>query len=99
MSVAALMYAASSEARKTTALATSSGMQSLGIRYSASDASMYTGVALSTAPGVSVTAPSCLSVEKLIVVSAWTYIVASRVDNDYPFGRDRAAQRTPGGPS
>src|SRR6266567_7138048 len=54
MSVAALMYAASYEARKTTALATSSGVQSLGIGYSASDASMYSGVALPIAPGVSV---------------------------------------------
>src|SRR5207244_12662568 len=54
MSVAALMYEASSDARKTTALATSSGVQSLGIGYSASDASMYSDVALSTAPGVSV---------------------------------------------
>src|SRR5204863_8590709 len=54
MSVAALMYAASSEARKTTALATSSGVQSLGIGYSASDASMYSGVALPTAPVVRV---------------------------------------------
>src|SRR6266511_1825356 len=48
------MYAASSDARKSTALATSSGAQSLGIGYSASDASMYSGVALPTAPGVSV---------------------------------------------
>src|SRR2546422_10761750 len=48
------MYAASSEARKSTASATSSGVQSLGMGYSASDASMYSGVALPTAPGVSV---------------------------------------------
>src|SRR5436190_21472190 len=54
MSVAALTYAASSDARKSTALATSSGVQSLGIGYSASEASMYSDVALSTAPGVSV---------------------------------------------
>src|SRR3954447_25021094 len=54
MSVVALMYAASSEARKTTALATSSGVQSLGMGYSACAASMYSAVALPTAPGVSV---------------------------------------------
>src|SRR5437773_10749688 len=96
MSVAALMYAASCDARKTTALATSSGVQSLGIGYSASDASMYSGVALPTAPGVSVR-PGATALQRIprVPYCDATDFVNRRRDGAALDGRRDARSRTP----